>query len=92
MLLGRGGFGKRLTAEEIDELGWFRHLLGFSAHEVYDMHITQYEVYRRWLEKWTPQVVYGAHAAGGVDTRGAAARRDETKLSDLPGGQIVRAF
>ncbi len=72
-------------------MGWFRYLLGFSAHEVYDMHITQYEVYRRWLDKWTPQIVYGASATGNVDTRGGASPNPK-KLSDLPGGQIVRAF
>jgi hypothetical protein len=55
------------------------------------MHITQYEIYQRWLHKWTPQIVYGANAAGGVDTSGAGSRKPTT-LSDLPGGQIVRAF
>jgi len=57
------------------------------------MHITQYEVYSRWLHKWTPQIVYGASAVGAVGAGVASpVEREPTQLSSLPGGQIVRAF
>lgn len=53
------------------------------------MHTVQYEAYKRWIDKWSPQIVYGASAVG---PRELVEQREPTGLSDLPGGEIVRAF
>jgi len=52
------------------------------------MPIAQYSAYRRWIDKWLPQLVYGANAAGGV---GEGVNPPPVSLSDLPGGVVVKA-
>jgi hypothetical protein len=61
-------------------------LLGYSAHEVYNMHSTEYSAYRRWMNEWLPHILYGASAVASED----AAAGKPTALSELPGGSIVR--
>lgn len=57
------------------------------------MHVTQYDAYRSWIEKWKPHIVYGAAASGASSASPAkSTRTPNEQLQSLPGGQIVRAF
>jgi hypothetical protein len=53
------------------------------------MHSAQYQAYKRWLEKWLPHLLYGSSVSMSAP---AATSAPETKLTDLPGGAIVRAY
>jgi len=69
-------------------VGWFRHLLGYSASEVYEMEWQTYEAYRAWMSRWLPHILYGSDAAHAE----AEQRKHVVERVDaLPGGQIVRA-
>jgi hypothetical protein len=49
----------------------------------------EYHAYREWMTRWLPHILYGADGAH------AEAKRRESavqSVSELPGGNVVRAY
>ncbi len=62
-----------------------RWLFGMSAGEWYELYEVERIALVRGLETWLPRILFGADAAKPDDA-------EPTTLSDLPGGQIVKAY
>lgn len=58
------------------------------------MHAAEHQIYKRWIDKWLPQIVYGANATGPGRAServasGVARSTNEVPLTKLPGMQVV---
>lgn len=65
-----------------------RWLLGFTAREWWDMPSKERIAYERGIHEWLPKILFGSDA---IDPK-RTPDRTPVSLSQLPGGNVVRAF